>query len=56
MFSPTVMDMAGMLVVQTIPGTWNISKKGKFSGITVLSFDFSAARRSQVAEMITSKT
>lgn len=48
--------MAGTLVMQKLPGTWNISKKGKCLGIRVPSFDFSAARRSQVAEMITSET
>lgn len=54
--SPTIMDMVGTLVIQKLPGTWDFSERWKFLGIPVFSFGFSTARRSQVAEMRTSKT
>lgn len=56
MLSPTVMDMAGMLVIQKLPRTWDISKRRKCLGISVVSFGFSTAGRSQVAERTVSKT
>lgn len=54
--SPTVMDMAGTLVIQKHPGTWGISKRRKCLGISVVSFGFSTAGRAQVAEMVTRNT
>lgn len=49
--SSTVMDMAGMLGKQKLPGTQDFSKGQKFLGIEVVNFGVSPAR-SQVAEMI----